>query len=509
MPYFLAIDLGTTSAKVLLVGCDGVVAARGRIEFNLRHPQPTWAEANPDEWWKAIVCLVSQVLHQPSIRPDEIAAIGLSGLMHALVPVDGNGNALDFPMLWMDQRCKPQRDWLIAQFGDRIKAITGGLPSTTTSSPKLRWLVENRPDIVRQTRCFLLPKDFIRFKLTGELATDVSDSRGTSLIDQRTGDWSKLLLEEVIGVSAAKMPPIRQSTEIAGRVTASAATETGLRKGTPVVVGASDVRSTLIGGNAYLPHRIYLYMGTAAWLALSETPEDTATPEMNLRWLGATAALGASVKWFKEVWEEGTEEGKEDNLLSASNLQSENAYEQLDQIAANCPPGADGLIFLPHLMGERAPRHNPDAKGSFCGLTLAHRKPHLIRAIFEGNGYLIRHIIDTHNVDPTLPLFVMGGGAKSKLWRQILSNICSRRMLIPHELECGGLGAAMIAAVGTGYYPSLPAVGQAWVSVTDEIAPDETLRATYERGYQLYRDLDAALEAIFLEAADSVCGQKS
>ncbi len=504
--YFLAIDLGTTSAKVLIVRSDGVVINRARTEFNLHHPQPTYAEANPDDWWNCVTALIHHAFDQSAVKPEQIAAIGLCGLMHALVPVDGDGVAVDWPMLWMDQRCKPQRDWLIERFGERIQAITGGHPSTTTSSPKLRWLVENRPDVVNRTHCFLLSKDFIRLKLTGEFATDVSDSRGTSLLDKTTGDWSKPLLEEIIGVPVGKMPQIRCSTEIAGYVTESAAAATGLTKGTPVVVGASDVTSTLTGGNAYVPNRIYLYMGTAAWMVHSfprawEREENQ--NEMNLRWLGSTATLGASVKWFKEVLGESE--------IARASEAGVSPYQRLDQIAAEASPGSTGLIFLPHLMGERGPKHNPDAKGGYCGLTLAHRKPHLIRAILEGNAYLIRYIIDSRPppsppraggaIDEEMPIFVMGGGAKSKLWCEILASVCRRQILIPRELECGGLGAAMIAAVGIGQHESLSTVGDAWVKVDKEIDPDERWIETYERGYRLYREMDAALEPIYLRNA--------
>ena len=474
MSHFLAIDLGTTSAKVLIVGSNGVVVERARAEISLHHPQPTWAEANANGWWQTVSRLIRDVLHRSPTYTETITAVGISGLMHALVPVDVAGNVLDAPMLWMDQRCKPQRDWLVAQFGERIQSITDGLPSTTTSSPKLRWLVENRQAVVRNTHCFLLPKDFIRFRLTGTFATDVSDSRGTSLLDQHTGNWSQSLVEEIIGVPVAKLPQIRNATDIAGSVTQEAAAETGLRQGTPVVVGASDVRSTQLGGNAYVPDRIYLYMGTAAWLVLSEPPQ----PEMNLRWLGATATLGASLRWLNALW-------------------GESEYGQLDQLAATSPPGAEGLVFLPHLMGERSPKHDPDAKGSFCGLTLAHGKPHLIRAVLEGNAYLIRHIIEARGLGGSIPLFVMGGGAKSELWREILANVCRRKVLVPKELECAGLGAAMVAAVGVGHYPDLAAVGSAWVSVAEEIAPEQQLLAIYQQGYQLYRKLDAALEPIW------------
>ncbi|MFQ6041976.1 MAG: xylulokinase, partial [Candidatus Poribacteria bacterium] len=461
----------------------------------IHYPQPTWVEAAPDDWWAIVVKLIKETLDASGISAEQITGIGLCGLMHALVPVDRGGNAIDRAMLWMDQRCKPQAERMTRNFGEKIRQLTGRLPSTTTSAPKLLWLKENRPDVIEGTYKFLLAKDYIRLKLTGEFATDVSDSGGTSLIDRERRDWSVELLEEIIGVSAEKMPVIRQSTDIGGYVTQQAAAETGLAQDTPVVVGSSDVLATLLGSDIYAPHRVCLYMGTAAWMAMSAETDDRIHPfsedvRLRYRWLGATATLGACVKWYKEV------------LGQAEALQAEKSgidpYVDIEREAAKAPPGAGGLIFIPHLMGERAVKHNPDAKGTLFGLTLGHQKRHVIRAIMEGNAYIIRHLFDAQNdSDGIKEILTVGGGAKSRLWRGIIANVAGKTVLAPRIFEAASLGAAILAGVGTGVLDSVQETANKWVNITDRIEPDPTFMQKYEKSYRLYRDLDAALQEFY------------
>jgi xylulokinase len=384
---------------------------------------------------------------------------------------------------------------MIQNFGEKIRQLTGRLPSTTTSAAKLLWLKKNRPDVVERTYKFLLAKDYIRLKLTGEFATDVSDSGGTSLIDRDGRNWSVGLLEDIIGVSAEKMPIIRQSTDIAGYVTQQAAAETGLAQGTPVIVGSSDVLATLTGANIYAPRRVCLYMGTAAWIAMSAETDDRIHPfsedvRLRYRWLGATATLGAGLKWYKEV------------LGQAEASQAEKSgidpYVDIEREAAKAPPGAGGLIFIPHLMGERAIKHNPDAKGTLFGLTLGHQKRHIIRAIMEGNAYIIRHIFDVQeNSDEITEILTVGGGAKSPLWREIIANVTGKVVLAPRIFEAASVGIAILASVGIGVLNNIQETTNAWVHIADRIEPDPALTQEYEKSYRLYRDLDTALQKFY------------
>ena len=470
--HFLAIDLSTTGCKALIFNSAGEPVSEAYRDIPLFHPHPDWVEADARDWWRLTVECIRESLHRSSVASSRIVGIGVCGLMHALLPVDRSGEPLDRVMLWMDQRCRPQCQW-IADNMSKSSSTAVRRPSTTVSAPKLRWIVENKPEIIDRVYKFMLGKDYIRLKLTGEYATDASDAGGTALLDRDRGDWSVEMLR-LIGVPEDKMLPIRDSTEIAGYVTQSAAEETELSTGTPVVIGASDVRGTYIGVNMHVPGRTCLYMGTAAWMV-------TCPRKGTTHWIGSTATWGAGLKWYREMFDDSR------------------PYPALDEAARKINHGADGVIFFPHLMGERGPKHNPDAKGAIFGLTLAHRKEHIIRAILEGNAYLIRHIMDNYGADSIGDIVAAGGGAKSKLWRQIIANVTRKTVVVPRVAETTALGAAMMAAVGTGAFATLEEVAERWVQILDGCAPENDLTEKYGRMYDLYRRLDSSLEAFYPE----------
>jgi len=492
LPYFLSIDIGTTSCKVAIFSDVGELVGFAKSETPVYYPQPTHVEANPGDWWEIVKKLIRQILADTKITSDQIVCIGLCGLMHALIPVDTSGNAVDRAMLWIDQRCKPQCQWMVENFGDKFFHYTGRYPSTTTSAAKLLWIKQHKPDVIERTHKFLLAKDYIRVKLTGEFATDVTDSGGTSLLDKETKNWSDEVLEEIIGVPREKMPLIRQSTDIAGYVTSQAAEETTLAEGTPVVVGSSDVYATLIGANIYAQRRVCLYMGTAAWMGMSlhseaENPDDDKYDVVRTRWLGATATLGATVKWYKDVIGHA-------EVMQAGRMKID-PYVLIAAEAEKAEPGAGGIIFLPHMMGERAIRPNPDAKGVFFGLTLAHQKCHLIRAILEGNAYLIRHLLDdSGRMDEINEIFVVGGGAKSFLWRHIIADVTKKPVLAPQIFESASLGVAILAGVGIGTFKSIRETANRWVKIGDKKEPNRAHAEQYENNYRLYQELDATLQ---------------
>lgn len=480
------------SCKVAIFNNAGELVSFAKSETPIYYPQPTHVEANPDDWWEIVKKLIKQVLAEAQISPDQIVCIGLCGLMHALIPVDISGNVVDRAMLWMDQRCKPQCEWMVENFGEKIYQHTGRYPSTTTSAAKLLWIKQNKPDVIEGAHKFLLAKDYIRFKLTGEFATDITDSGGTSLLDRKTKNWSGEILAEVIGVPTEKMPVIRQSMDIAGYVTSRVAAETALAAGTPVIVGSSDVYATLVGANIYAPRRVCLYMGTAAWMCMSlhseaDNPGDDEYDVIRTRWLGATATLGATVKWYKDVI--GYAE-----VTQAEKMKID-PYILVAAEAGKSEPGAGGVIFLPHMMGERAIRANPDAKGVFFGLTLAHQRCHLIRAILEGNAYLVRHLLDeSGQIDQISEVFAVGGGAKSYLWRQIIADVTRKPVLAPQIFEAASLGVAILASVGIGAFKSIRETAKGWVKIGDKQEPNCERAEQYEDSYRLYRDLDVTLQ---------------
>ncbi|MBD3184418.1 hypothetical protein GF312_19200 [Candidatus Poribacteria bacterium] len=466
----LVIDLSTSACKVFVFNLSGRIISQAHRSIPLYHPKPNWVEADARDWWKLAVECIREVLEE--VDTNSITAVGMCGLMHALLPVDEKGKPLDRVMLWMDQRCRPQCDWLQEHAG-RLSRITGRKPSTTVSAPKLRWIVENRRDVLVKTYKFMFGKDFIRMKLTGEYATDISDARGTALLDDQKKQWSYEVLD-LIGISKDKMLPIMDSADIIGFVTGKASRETGLRDGTPVVIGASDVQGTFIGINMYTPGRTCLYMGTAAWIVTC--------PESGSRdWIGSTATWGASLNWCKKTCNDSR------------------AFSDIDKAASKINPASDGIIFIPHLMGERGPKHNPYAKGVIFGLTLAHTSDHITRSVLEGNAYLIRHIIEEYGIDRIGSITAAGGGAKSLLWCKIISSVLNKDMHVPRVKETTALGAAIITAVGTGFVDSLEKGAEKWVEISHIIKPDPDIVTVYNKSYSLYRRIDACMEEFYPE----------
>ncbi|UCC65269.1 MAG: hypothetical protein JSV36_09615, partial [Anaerolineae bacterium] len=444
--YLLALDVGTTTTRCVLFDLAGTSVAEAYREPTVHHPQANWTEMEPEDWWACAAAAIRQVLGRARVPKEKVLGVGLCGLKHALVPIDARGRPLARAMLWMDQRCQPQAEWLTREHGELIAEVTGrgGTVSTTPSAPKLRWIVENEPDLLRQTAKFLLVKDFIRFRLTGKVATDPTDAGGTRLYDLRRGDWSAPLLER-IGVPVAKMPPILDSTAVAGGVREEAAEATGLAPGTPVVVGAGDVRCTLIGANTFgwgeeVPPsgraeraRACLYLGTAAWLSIGRPVSDgvapiaahARTPYRSLAddCFGATATTGAALKWLVRLfgWQ------RPDGRIPA--------YAPLFQAAEGAPLGARGLIFLPHLMGERGPRYDSQAKGTLFGLTLAHSRGDIARAVLEGCAFQLRWIADGLCPAGMGEVVVVGGGAKSSFWLGVIADVMGVSLLVPRVLE--------------------------------------------------------------------------
>jgi xylulokinase len=463
--HFMAIDLSTTACKVLIFNSDGIPVAEAHRAMPLFYPKPDWIEADADDWWSLTVECIREALRQ--VPSSQIAGIGVCGLMHVMLPVDSSGEPLDRAMLWMDQRCKSQCEWI------KDKNSSDWLIPTYVSAPKLRWILENKPEVIDKTYKFMFGKDYIRMKLTGEFATDESDAGGSALFDGRNKRWSSEMLQ-LIGISEDKMLPIKESSEIAGYVTESASEETGLAVGTPVVIGSSDVRCTLIGVNIYTPKRVCLYMGTAAWVSISDE-------NGSLNWGGATATFGVGLRWCREMFDE---------LMS---------YSEMVELAQDVPPGSEGLIFFPHLMGERWPKFNSYAKGTIFGLTLSHRKKHVIRAILEGNAYLIRQIIEGYGIQRIENITATGGGTKSKLWLQIIADVTQKTVSIPEVTEATALGAAMLAAVGIGAFATLDDAMKQWVHIHDVCVPDGKRKEIYDKMYDLYRRMDNDLEKYYPE----------
>ncbi len=489
--YLLAVDVGTTTTRCAIFDLGGHLVGEAYREVRVHYPRTNWTEVDAEDWWSCAVASIREAVGQArEVDGKEILGVGICGLKHAVVPVDEDGKPLARAMLWMDQRCRPQAEWMSRQYGDLVAHITGraGAVSTTPSAPKLRWIMENDPGLLRRTHKFLLAKDFIRFKLTGSLGTDPSDAGGTGLYDRRSGDWAWQMLD-LIGVPADKMPPISDPTVVAGVVTRQAARATGLAEGVPVVVGAGDVYATLVGANAFHPRagitsaRGCLYLGTAAWISVGlERPADRF---FDAGCFGATATTGASLRWLLSFLNDARPGPP---LLD---------YAALSEEAEGVPPGARGLVFLPHLMGERGPQPDPEAKGVLFGLTLAHTVGDIARALLEGCAFQLRRIAEELALSDLGEMVVVGGGAKSALWVRILCDVLGMPLLRPQVVEAGALGAAILAGVGVGAYSSISSASHQLVRIAERVEPDRAGQMRYEQVYALFLELERSVAGLY------------
>ena len=491
----LAIDLGTSAVKALLVSGDGQVLGSGQAGYPIHHPAPGMAEQDPEEWWQAAIQAVRQAL--PGLpRGEEIAAIGLCGQMHGAVLLDEQEQLLAPAVIWPDQRTRPQGEEAGAQIGvDRLIELTGSPAATGFQALTLRWFQQERTDLWRRVRKALLPKDYLRLRLTGRSATDPSDACGTLLLDVRTRDWSQEILN-ALGIDLAQLPPVQASQSIAGELLPDAAALLGLLAGIPVATGAGDTPAALLGAGVVDPEVLLLNISTGGQTALpiKEVAVDRAgrvhtfctalePGEGQAGWylLGGTLSAGLSLRWLRD---------------QVFGLRGEQAYEGMSALAAQVPPGARGLLFLPYLVGERTPHMDPQARGMFLGLTLQHGQAELVRAVMEGavlacyEAY--RVLLETGAAPGKLVL--AGGGARSPAWRQIVADVFG---LPVHRLavaDQSAAGAALLAGAGIGLFePGLTALK--WARYDSPIDPDPQNHSRYQeilpifqRAYRVHRE---------------------
>ncbi len=501
MNCLLAIDLGTSSAKALIVAEDGRVLGRGSAEYPIRQPQPGWAEQSPDEWWDAIAFAVREALGTSGILSGTIAAIGLSGQMHGTVLLDGEGNPLCPAIIWPDRRSQREVGEITERCGGAHRLIerAGSPIATGFQAATLLWLQRHAPAVWRRTRRVLLPKDYIRFRLTRQYATDPSDGSGTLLLDVRQRDWSPELLEAV-GIDEERLPPVLPSTHVAGCLCGSAADEMGLRSGLPVAVGAADTACSMLGAGVISPRQLLLTVSTGGQLVLpsGDVRLDrqgrvhtfcSALPVSQVGWyiMGATLAAGASLRWLR------------DQVLG---LAGEEAYRQMIAWAAEVPPGARGLLFLPYLAGERTPHMDPTARGAFFGLTLAHGRAELVRAVLEGVTLGLLDALDLLTELGAAPEQVVmgGGGARARLWQQIVADVFGVRVLPLSSADSSALGAAILAGASVGLFDAASAA-ERWAQREEAVQPDPEAQRLYARLRPIFHSLHAAHRADFAALA--------
>jgi len=506
MAYLLGLDVGTTGCKTLLIDGAGEVVARAVSEYPLDVPRPNWAEQDPHHWWDAAVATIRKVLSDSGVEPAAIKGLGLSGQMHGSVFLDAKDEVIRPAILWCDQRTAAQCSWIHNQVGyDNVVAETLNPVLPGFQAGKIVWLRDNERENFARVRKVLLPKDYVRLRLTGEYATEVSDASGTSLLNVPKRRWSSVMLEG-IGIPEDWLPTVYESPEVTGQITPEAAEATGLVVGTPVVGGGGDQAAGAVGNGIVRTGVVSSTLGTSGvvFAYLDEPLMDeklrthTFCHAVPGKWhtMGVMLSAGGSLRWMRDALcaEEKAEAAR----------RGVDPYGLMTAAAAEVPPGAYGLIFLPYLTGERTPYPDPDAKGVFFGLSLMTTKAAMIRAVLEGVAFGMRdsfEIIKAMGVKFT-QVRASGGGARSKLWLQIQADVTGEPHWVINVDEGPAFGVALLAGVGAGIWRSVPEACDATIKPVDEIRPDAARHTLYDSYYAIYQDLYRRLEGAFTSLAD-------
>lgn len=511
MNYLLGIDVGTTGAKALLIDHAGKVVASATTEYPMYTPHPKWAEQNPEDWWQACLESIKRTLHtlaSGGAGPAEISGIGLTGQMHGLVLLDRDGAVLRPCIMWNDQRTSAQCAWITEQVGaQRVLQLTGNPVLPGFTAPKIVWVREHEPHVYAKAAHVLLPKDYIRYRLTGEFATEVSGASGTSLFDVGKRGWSQEMLD-ALDIPAGWLPDCHESPVVSGQISTAAAHATGLVAGTPVVGGGGDQAAQAVGSGIVETGLVSVTVGTSG-VVFASTDEFKVEPQGRLhafchavpgKWhlMGVMLSAGGSFRWFRDTLGQAE--------VDVAGLMGRDPYELLTAGAARAPAGSEGLIFLPYLTGERTPYPDPNARGVYMGLTLRHDKAHLCRALLEGVAYGLRDSLELM-VDlglETRQIRASGGGARSELWRQILADVFDTELVVINITEGAAYGAALLAGVGAGVYSSVDEACEQTIKVVRRTDPDQENAVLYNRFYPVYRDLYAVLKPSFDRVSEIV-----
>ncbi|RMG86351.1 MAG: xylulokinase [Chloroflexi bacterium] len=491
MPYLMGLDISTTSAKALIIDEQGHVIAVEGTPQPLSQPQPLWSEQNPADWWDGMVKSIRGALQKAGLTGGDIAAIGLTGQMHGLILLDGSGDVLRPAILWNDQRTQAQCDEITERIGfERLIQLTGNRALTGFTAPKILWVREHEPEIYARTAHILLPKDYIRYKLTGTYATDLAGSAGTSLLNVAERRWSEEVLQ-ALDIPAEWLPPVHEGTEITGYISEEAAQLTGLKAGTPVMAGGGDQAAGAVGMGAVEPHIIGVTVGTSG-VVFAPLSHYAYEPQGRLhafchavpgQWhfMGVMLSAAGSLQWYRDT------------------LAPETSFDDLLAVTKDIPAGSEGLYFLPYLTGERTPHPDPLARGAFIGLTMRHSRAHMTRAVLEGVAYGLKDaftLIDAVGLPYKFEVRISGGGAKSPIWQQIIADVLNAPLVNVNTTEGGAFGAALLAGVGAGIWPDVQTACQTTITTGKRVEPGANA-AVYAEKYAVYQDIYPALRDIF------------
>ena len=493
---WLGIDIGTGGSRALLVDERGGVRAGFTAPHEEMYMQrPLWAEQRPENWWDAAVIAIRGVLARGRVEGSQVRGIGLSGQMHGLVILDDAGSVIRPSLIWCDQRSQRQVDFVNAKVGrENVLRYTANPVLTGFTLPKLLWVRDHEPQNFERVRRMLLPKDYVRFRLTGEFASEVSDASGTAVFDVVNRRWSFEMMD-ALSLDRSILPSCHESSEITGRISPQVAALTGLAAGTPVVGGGGDQAASAVGNGIVERGIVSCTLGTSGvvFAHMEKVAYDPAgrvhtfCHAVRDRWhvMGVTQGAGLSLQWFRNQLAPGVE------------------YDALTAEAGQSPAGAQGLFWLPYLMGERTPHLDATARGGWIGLTNSHKRADLIRAIIEGVSYSQRDCLD---IIESLGVAVnsvraSGGGAQSPFWRQLLADIFAKRVVTLETQEGSAYGAALLALAGTGEYASVPEVCRAAVRETDSVAPRAADSAFYQKAHRVYQALYPALQPVYSQIA--------
>lgn len=499
--YILAHDLGTTGNKATLYDREGCLVGSAFYAYGTEYAHPNWAEQDPEDWWRAVCASTGKLLESSRVRKDEIACVVLSGQMMGCVPVDGNTRPLRTAIIWADQRAVDQERWLGERISfEQVFRITGHRLSASYSLSKILWLRDHQPEIYQEAHKFLHAKDFVVARLAGVFVTEPSDASGMNLYDLESGAWSEPILQAA-RLDPAQLPAVRRSIDVVGLVRPVIAEEAGLAAGTPVVAGGGDGACAAAGAGVVAIGSAYNYIGSSAWIALaSQKPYFDPTYRTNtfghivpgmFMPTGSMQAAGASYQWLRDQL-------CQDEARAAA-ASGESPYELMNAKASQSPPGANGLLFLPYLMGERSPRWNPKARGGFIGLTIRHARPDMMRAVLEGVTFNLRIILDAFREQGARidAMRLIGGGARGRFWNRLMADIFGIPVLrLQYLEEATSMGAALAGGVGVGLYPDFSII-ESMNPVAETIQPVPASQEIYEQIYPVFEAAYAALEPVF------------